>query len=55
MVAFENREQIAQVGLRPYFLNCFQVRPNPLVLGYKRLVGLSENRIELDRIERIAE
>jgi hypothetical protein len=54
VVAFEGRQQVAQVGFRTQFFDKADVGPNPVVLANQRLMRHRETFIDGDGIERVA-
>ena len=54
IVAFEDRQQIVQVGFGAEFVDQADVGPNPVVFADERLMRQRESFIDVDRIERVA-
>src|SRR6266404_701357 len=53
VVAFEDRQQVAQIGFRTQFFDEADVRPDPVVFADERLMRQREPLIDVDGIERV--
>ena len=54
IVAFEDRQQVVQVGFGAEFLDQADVGPNPVAFADERLMRQREPFIDVDRIKRVA-